>query len=413
MADEKDRTERLFWDNPFLETFTAKVLDVRNLEDAGAAIVLDRTAFYPESGGQPADEGRLGDAEVLDVQEELGVIVHYTDRSLIVGEEVEGSINWGRRWEIMQQHTGQHLLSRVLLSEFEAQTRGFHLGEEESTVDLSRELSPEELTLVQARANIIMDEDRPVTTRLVDRDDPAVKAARRPPPDVEKVRLVEIVGLDAVPCGGTHVPSTSRIGGIHILAGGSSKVHSLFRITFLCGNRLRRKLAALDRIANRLTHVLSTGPEEFLDRFDDLQEQNKDLSQELMEMRKALVPLRAAALLEVAEPVGPARVVLSRIDDLPPETLPLLASVLASHPDVVVLLGAEVSGTGRLVFARGESLELDMGALLGESAVILGGGGGGQPEQAFGGGPNGEALDTALTTALDQVKILVSQMGQT
>jgi len=409
LAGTDSGTVRLYREDPFLATFTAKVLEVRELEEESWAIVIDRTTFYPEGGGQPADEGRLGEAEVFGVQEEEGIIIHYADRPLEVGEEVEGSIDWERRWDIMQQHTGQHLLSGVLLHDFDAETRGFHVGAEESTIDLSRELGPQDLSLAQARANVLVDADLPVTSHVVDREDPAVKAARRPPPSVDKVRLVEIEGIDSVPCGGTHVSSTSRIGGIHILSGGSSKAHGLFRISFLCGTRLRRRLAHLDRLVTELSYLLTTSPDDFRERFEDFQEQNRDLKREVTELRTALVPLRTEALLETAESIGPGRVVMTRVDDLPPETLPAIASALTAHSDVVALLGAEVAGAGRLIFARGEGLDLDMEALLGSAAAILGGGGGGAPHHASGGGPQGEALDTALTTALEQVRSLLKE----
>ncbi len=396
-------TQRLFWDDPFLAVFEATVLEVREIEE-GAVVVLDRTAFYPEGGGQPADEGRLGEAEVFDVQEENGIIRHIADIPLEVGSRVEGAIDWGRRWDIMQQHTGQHLLSRVLQQEYGAETKGFHLGEEESTIDLSRELDRPRLLLAMARANALIEEDLPVTVRLVQAGDEVVKKARRLPPGEGEVRLIEIGDLDLVPCGGTHLSSTGRIGGLHILAGGTSRTHGLFRIAFLCGGRIRRRLLELDRVATELGELLTTGAEYFPERIADLLEQNRDLRHEIAALQRALVPLRTAALLEGAERIGPARVVLARLDDLPPETLPAVASELAAGPDVAALLGAGVEDTARLVFARGQALDLDMGALLREAAAIVGGGGGGKPDFASGGGPRGEALDTALTSALESVR---------
>jgi alanyl-tRNA synthetase len=403
MAGESE-TGRLFWEDPLLEQFDAVVLTCEKKKDEGCRVVLDRTAFYPEGGGQPADEGAIGEAEVVDVQEEEGGIVHFTDRAVVIGQVVECSIDWGRRWDHMQQHTGQHLLSRVVLDEFGAETKGFHLGSEDSTIDLTVELDESQLVLAQGKANVLIEADLAVATRIVNRDDPAVQKARRVPPDMDSFRLVEIEGVDAVPCGGTHVPSTARIGGIHVLASGGRKVHGLYRIAFVCGRRIRENLARLDRLASDLSRLLTTGPESFVDRFEDLQEQNKDLLREVADLRTAVAPLRARALLEAAEPVGSARVVLARIDDLPAETLPSIAAALTAEPDVVALLGAELAGAGRLVFARGESIDADMGALLAEAAQIMGGGGGGAPNHAAGGGPEGEALDTALTTSLEQLK---------
>lgn len=405
MADPNTETRRLYWEDPLQESFEAEVLSSEEQPEGGALTVLDRTAFYPEGGGQPADEGQLGEAEVLDVSEEEGVILHLTDRPLEVGAVVEGSVDWGRRWDHMQQHTGQHLLSRVLLDEYGAETRGFHLGADEATIDLSVELEEQQLAFARARTNTLIDQDLPVSARIVPRDHPAVERARRVPPEIGEVRLVEIGEVDAVPCGGTHVPSTARIGGLHVVAGSGTRVHGgLFRITFLCGGRMRRYLDHLDRVSARLTRELTTAPDQFVERFEDLQEQIKDLNREVGDLQKALVPLRAEALLEQAEQVGSARVVLARIDDLPAETLPAIAGALTAADDVVALLGAEVSGAGRLVFARSGDVDLDMGELLGRAAAILGGGGGGSPEYAAGGGTQAEALDTALTAAREDVR---------
>jgi len=401
---DQSGTRKLYWEDSFLDTFTATVLEVREIGEETWGVILDQTAFYPEGGGQPCDEGRLGETEVLEVLEEVGVILHVTDGPLDIGAEVEGSIDRGRRWDLMQQHTGQHLLSRVLVDEYGSETRGFHLGDEDSTIDLTVELTEAELSLVQARANALIDADLAVTARFVDRDDPAVKAARRAPPDVDLVRLVEIGDIEAVPCGGTHLPSTLRIGGIHLLSGGANRAHGLFRISFICGDRIRRRLMELDRMAAALSRTLSTAPSEFADRVADLFEQNRDLQAEIGEMQRALIPLRVEALKDTAEAIGSARVVMARIDDLPPETLLPLAAALTGEPDVVALLGAGVADTGRLVFARGEAVDLDMSDLLKEAAGILGGGGGGQPDHATGGGPRGEALDVALTGALDSAR---------
>jgi Ser-tRNA(Ala) deacylase AlaX len=174
------RTHRLYWDDAQMQSFKATVIHVGKKSPDGVPVVLDATAFYPEGGGQPPDEGRLGDAEVLDVQEEDGVIIHHTDRPLVEGEQVDGSIDWVRRWDHMQQHTGQHLLSRVVMEEFDAHTRGFHLSGDETTIDLTVELDGSQIQMAVSRANALIDQDIPVTARIVPADDPAVAAARRP-----------------------------------------------------------------------------------------------------------------------------------------------------------------------------------------------------------------------------------------
>jgi alanyl-tRNA synthetase len=387
-----------------LARFEASILAVEDLGEAGFGVVLDQTAFYPEAGGQPADEGILGEAEVFDVQVLGDRILHMTDQPPEAGERVEGSLDWPRRWDHMQQHTGQHLLSAIIMTEFGAETRGFHLGSEDSTIDISMNLDESQLLLAESRANELIDADHAVIAEILDRTDPALSKARKPPPEVDRVRLVQIEGVDAVPCGGTHVPSTSRIGGFHILAAGRGRAHGMQRITFVCGGRLIRKYAELDRVTSELSRLLTTGPEQFVERFEILQEENGDLLREVGDLREAVVPMRAATLIESAETVGSARIVVARIDDLPPESLLSLADSLTSEPDVIALLGAEISGAGRLIFARGDGTDADMGALLGEAARLLGGGGGGAPDHASGGGPQGEALDMALTTSLESLR---------
>src|SRR5467141_410394 len=236
-------TRRLYYDDGFEKEFSARVLYCEVLPpDVNSGItgtvwklILDRTAFYPTSGGQPNDLGKIGDANVIDVRDEGEEISHVVDRRP-ADPEVNGCINWPRRFDHMQQHTGQHLLSAMFQERFGLPTVSFHLGEEICTIDLhGAEPSRDQLIGAQRAANKAIFEDRPVTVRYGTREQLAQLGVRK---EVEReglLRAIEIEGADLQPCGGTHVKSTGQIG--MILVRGCSKVRQDWRVEFVCGRR--------------------------------------------------------------------------------------------------------------------------------------------------------------------------------
>ena len=227
-------TTKLYYENAFTQDFTAVVESCGAVKD-GFAVVLDRTAFYPEGGGQPADHGTLGDARVLDVQEHDGVITHLCDRELPVGAEVSGHIDWARRFDFMQQHSGEHMISGLLHSHFGLENVGFHLSDREVTLDMNGEVSLEQLRLIEQEANAYVWKNLPVNISWPSAEELASLNYRSKLALTENVRIVEIPGVDLCACCAPHVDTTGQIGLIKIVNVQSHR--GGVRINILCGNR--------------------------------------------------------------------------------------------------------------------------------------------------------------------------------
>src|SRR6201998_322445 len=239
-------THRLYYEASYLQNFEARVLRCSPAEPVRVGfcmqpaweVLLDQTAFYPTSGGQPNDLGVLGEAAVLDVRDEEDGIVHIVDREVAAGG-VKGCVNWPRRFDHMQQHTGQHLLSAMFQERFGLPTVSFHLGEEICTIDLKGgEPSRDQLIGAQRAANQVIFEDRPVAVRYGTREQLARLGVRKRVGGEGLLRAIEIEAADLQPCGGTHVKSTGQIG--MILVRGCSKVRQDWRVEFVCGRRAEK-----------------------------------------------------------------------------------------------------------------------------------------------------------------------------
>ena len=250
-------TERLYYTDAYLTLFRASVVDIA---DEGRTVYLDRSAFYPTSGGQPNDLGRLGDADVVDVVNEGDRVAHRLSVPLAVGE-VEGAVDWARRFDLMQQHTGQHLLSAVLEEMFGWPTVSVHFGAAGSTLDVDvGSVEPEALVAAETRANAVVWENRPVTVAFEDAT--TATGLRKATERSGTIRIVTIADLDRSACGGTHVRATGEIGAI--LLRRTERVKKLTRIEFLCGGRAvaraRRDMEALGGIAAGFSSSLDDVP---------------------------------------------------------------------------------------------------------------------------------------------------------
>ena len=380
-------TKRLYYSDSYCTRFSARVIEQLTWE-GHPAVVLDDTAFYPSSGGQPADRGTLGGITVLDVvvREQDGAIVHVLEHALSEAK-AEGVLDWPRRFDHMQQHTGQHILSAACEQVLDADTVGFHLGAETSTVDLNiAHLDPAAVRPVEELANQVVWENRPVSARFVGPDELAALPLRRPPTVEGPVRLVEIAGFDMNPCGGTHVAHTGEIGLIKIVRLDHRGDET--RVEFLCGGRALRDYRAKNTMAHRLAGLLTVGHWELDQAVERLQAEAKQLRRDLRRAHGRLLKVEATELAEAAVVHGPYRVVrrVWEVPGKPPGELRALAQELVQHPDTVALL-AGVGERTFLCFARAEGLDLDVAALLQEACTQLGGQGGGRPHLAQGSGP--------------------------
>ena len=250
-------TAKLYYDDPFLRAFTAQVLSCE-AEKKHWSVVLDRTAFYPEGGGQPADHGTLNGAAVLDVQERDGVIVHTCDAPLPVGGQVSGTIDWARRFDHMQQHSGEHILSGMLCSTFHCDNVGFHMGADVVTIDYNAAITWEQALEVERRANVYIQEDHPIRILWPDSDELAALPYRSKKELTGAVRLTEFPGADLCACCGTHVARSSQVGLVKLLS--CQKFRDGVRLELLCGQRALDYLAACWEQARQIGQALSVKP---------------------------------------------------------------------------------------------------------------------------------------------------------
>jgi alanyl-tRNA synthetase len=390
-------TDRLYYTDPYLTEFDAQVLRVDDLDGRPTA-VLDRTAFYPTSGGQPFDVGTIGDARVVDVVEvDDGTIRHVTEGTLAAGP-VKGRIDWLRRFDHMQQHTGQHVLSASFDKLAQARTESFHLGSIASTIDLGREVSPAVVARVEDEANRIVWEDRPVHIRFADAAEAAALPLRKESARTGRLRLIDVEGYDLSACGGTHVARTGAIGVIAIT--GWEKFRGGTRVEFVCGGRALRSHRALRDVVTGSVRVLSVLPAELPAAIERLQGDLKDVRKMVKGLQGDLAVHEGRRLADGAEPVGAVRLVVSSLDGWDAGALKTIASSIVERAGyVVVLFGAPPPAA--IVVARSADVGLDSAAVLRKVTERFGGKGGGRPELAQGGGVTGsiaEAIEFAKRT---------------
>jgi alanyl-tRNA synthetase len=409
-------TERLYHPDSYRTSFDAQVVERLTLNDS-PAVVLDRTAFYPTGGGQPHDTGSLNGVPVLDVEEREKdqAIIHVlssTETQAVwrPGDGVQGELDWTRRFDHMQQHTGQHLLSQAFLQIAEADTVGFHLSDDYSTIDLNHDaLNADSIARVEALANQIIFEDHPVLARFLEPDEVAALPLRKAPPAKESIRIVQVEGFDWSACGGTHVARTGEIGLIKVVR--SERRGAETRITFLCGLRALTHYQMLNALTRDLALDLTLGVEELPEALERLQAEARTARKERDRLRELLLDYEAAALTASAQLIGPVSLVRQQFDNRGMEEARRLATRIANQPGHVVLLG--VTGKkAQLIFARSADLSYDMRPLLQEACSLVGGGGGGGPELAQGGGSHPERIDQALQHATELLRQQISRAGE-
>lgn len=250
-------TKELYYDNPFLRRFAAVVTSCEEAK-GGWAVTLDQTAFYPEGGGQPYDTGTLGGAQVREVREKDGVIVHLCDAPLAAGAAVEGAIDWARRFDHMQQHSGEHICSGLICARFHCDNVGFHMGADAVTIDFNADIAWEALLEIEAEANRYIYEDHPIDIRLCRGAALDAIDYRSKKPLAGDVRIVSFPGADCCACCGTHVASSGQVGLVKFLS--VQKFRAGVRIELLCGGRALRYLSACWEQDVRVAQALSVKP---------------------------------------------------------------------------------------------------------------------------------------------------------
>ena len=402
-------TDRLYYTDPYQRQFETAIVAI-DRKNGITTVRLGQTAFYPTSGGQPFDTGRLtiatteqgGDpgVRVVDVQEDGdGDIVHVIEASpgtaLQPGQIVRGDIDWARRFDHMQQHTGQHLLSAAFERLHQARTVSFHLGSESCTIDLSTEATPRQIAAAEAEANRVVWDDRPVQIRFVTADEAARLPLRKEPARSGTLRLIEIDGFDLSACGGTHV---SRTGGVGLIAvNGWERFKGGQRVEFVCGGRALERFRALrDHLATAV-RLLSVLPGDVGPAIERLQTEAKELRRSAVAAQSESLRYRADELSRTAAETFPKGQAVVASLDCDASSLKMLAVRVTSAPGRVAVLLSQQRPV-LVVVAASSDTGVDAGQLLRELIGLYGGRGGGKKDLAQGGGLDAP-LEIILTSA--------------
>ena len=403
-------SKRLYYGDSFLRDFETRLVSCEPSQADGAKeaspawwITLEETAFYPTSGGQPHDTGCLGEARVVEVFErEDGRIVHVTDRALAIGP-VRGSIDWDRRFDHMQQHSGSHVLTAAFLALYQIPPVSFHLGKTVSTLDVAASsIATEQLENIERFVNEIISADRPVQVHYGTGADLATLGVRKESEREGILRAVEIQGVDVQACGGTHVCRTGQIG--MILVRRVKKVRENWRVEFVCGERARRvarcDFALLEDLSQRLTcspDTIHAG----ITRILNERNAASRMGQRYLAESAALQANLLLAKERAEQPVNPPRAVTGVLADADMEYLRTVAKNIVTEPGIVALLGSE--SNGNIVMAKSEGVSGDMTELLRDSVAAYGGKGGGSKDFAQGSVPEGSNLHRVLRHAAERV----------
>ena len=396
---EMPPTERLYFTDSYLYTFESRVVALT--EFAGRpAVVLDATAFYPEGGGQPADHGTLGDVAVVDVQEADDRIYHILADPLAmsVGTMVTGTIDHKRRFDFMQQHTGQHTISGAFYHLLGAATTSWRLGSDVVTIDIAHTgLSDMAIAEAEHLTNEILWRDLAVTAAIYSKTELARLEMRKGSDRDGGIRVVSIGDFDRIGCGGTHVATTGQVGAIGIRRWETRGQGS--RIEFVCGARALSDYAAKTAVVNAVGAALSAKPEDIVAQISRLQHVNDDQRHEISDLRKRLTTYEVLELLATTpHRVGEHPIVCARFDEREMNDLRLLAQRIAESGGIG-LIGGINGEKAQLAFACDKTLTIDLNAALKAALPLVDGKGGGQKFSTQGGGTNVAGLDAALEHA--------------
>ena len=381
-------TERLYYDNAYLTEFDAQVLACRP-NGVQFDVLLDRSAFYPTSGGQPYDTGSLGNAQVVDVQVADGEVWHTVTAPLIVGDTVHGHIDWARRFDHMQQHAGDHMIAGTLHRLMGGVTIGLHISEDVSTIDVAMpqgvtRISDEDIRRVETEVNERIQRDVPIRCWFPDAEELATLPLRKDPTVSEHIRIVAIGDDEMVACGGTHPSTAGQLGLVKIVS--VAPARGKMRVSFLAGQRALRDYANCHSAVRAASELLSANVDTLPGAVAALQERLRHAEYELTRFKREQVLAQAQQLIDQADVLPDGTRLIARFVEADAALLRDVTSRLIETPGVIALMAAKTGEQAADVFGRSADVQADMGALLRDCAKPLGGKGGGRPDFAQGGG---------------------------
>lgn len=406
-------TIKSYIEDAYKSAFESQIIEVVTRNGLNA-IVLDHTYFYPEGGGQPTDKGCIGNLNVIDVQIDKDVIYHYTDQSidqLQVGQTVMCKIDFNRRLSLMQQHTGQHILSSCAEKLFDANTVGFHIGDDYVTVDLDKKLNSIEVEQLEKTANDFVYKNLDVKAHYPTSSELSAMPLRKQPKVTENIRVIEVDGIDYSPCGGTHLNKTSEVGLIKIKRVENYK--SGIRIEFCCGYFALETFKKRNDIVNQLMRLFSVKDDEIIGFCEQILDHQKQDKLNISTLKEQLYKLQITELISQYEEVEletDIKVITLIEVDTSMVDLRLKASMIVEHDNFIVLAVASENEKTHIVLSKSKNLssEYDMGHLFKLYVAPHGIKGGGNPSVAQGGSnqpldinPIFESLEKALQTVVE------------
>ena len=394
------KTNRLYYDNAYLTQFDAVVVSVRE-KDGACEIALDQSAFYPTSGGQPYDTGTLGGLKVTDVTVEDNVVWHRVEGSLKEGDRVHGEIDWPRRFDHMQQHGGDHVLAGACYELFGGETIGLHLGETESSIDMTlpggrTHLTAEEITLLEDTVNARIQRDDPVRCWFPDEEELCALPLRKKPTVTEHVRIVAFGDYEMVACGGTHPATAAQLGLVKVIS--CAPARGKMRLTFVAGMRAFKYLQACAQTAQKIAREVSSDVYGAYDAYIRERDAGREARQTLMQ---SLTDAAVDAVRMSAQTLPDGGKLFTRhLTFADRAALLHAAAQLTKDGNAVALLSCDDKNGRAVIFLRSADRTEDMSQLLRGSGAR----GGGKPDMAQGSAPDGAAIEKAAQTLLEKTK---------
>lgn len=384
---------KLYYENPYLKSFIAEIIEIIE-KDTTYHIVLNQTGFYPDDGIQPCDTGFIEDCPITHVYEENERIYHVSPKKPIKIHKAKCHIDWHHRFDYMQQHLAQHLLSACLLEDYKAKTLSFRLDSDLCTLDIDQVLNKEQLNQLEAHVNHIINEDFPVNILYPTKQELKKLPFKQPLPKVSTpLRLIQVEDLDLTACYGIHPRSTLEVGLLNILK--SEKYKGGLRLTFLAGRRAINALLQKD-----ITYV---------QELEYLKKECIRLENENRHLKDNLLDYEVMQMIASSPVIKGIHIISKVYEDVDPKLLQTTGSKLVKQPNVIALLGLKLDKISHLSFMCSSNLQIiNMSTLLKDSITLLDGRGGGTPFSAQGGGKSASNVESALEYAVMKVKAILS-----
>lgn len=380
-----DVNQKLYYKDTYLQTFTAQITNQARDKDGNIYVVLTETAFYPTGGGQPHDTGHLNQTPVINVEEIDGEILHYITEEIHTNE-VTGYVSWKRRFDHMQQHAGQHILSAIFWDHFNIPTIGFHLGREIVTIDLeTSDLSLETAEEAAYLANQIVFENRPITVQWVNQEEAKQLPLRKEPTVTENIRVVIIENLDYNGCGGTHPKQTGEVGPIQIINWERHKGN--IRLTFVCGWRAIELMKRNQVLVKSAAQQLHGKEDDIPNKIKQILSSQKENEKALQAANEKLILVEANELLQQAEKTSFGKQIAVNFTERSMQELAKLAAILTEKDEHIITYLVTQNGENlQCICACGQAVKQNMNTLLKTALPLIEGKGGGNLKSARGGG---------------------------